>query len=100
MLKYLVARGQREGPLFMFADGTYLTRQRLVDALRQALGRAGIDPKKYSGHSFRIGAATTAGMEDSVIKNLGRWRSLAYLEYIRISREQLANYSRILSSSV
>ena len=82
----------------MFADGSYLTRQRLVDAVRQALEKAGLDPKKYSGYSFRIGAATAAaekGMEDSVIKTLG---SLAYLEYIKIPREQFASYSRLLCS--
>ena len=38
------------------------------------------------------------GVEDSVIKTLGRWQSLAYLEYIRIPREQLANYSHMLDS--
>lgn len=99
ILKYLVARGKKEGPLFMFPDGSYLTRQRLVEEVRLALGKAGVDPSKYCGHSFRIGAATTAaerGMEDSVIKTLGRWRSLAYLEYIRIPRDQLASYSRII----
>ena len=93
--------GLLEVALFLFPDGTYLTRQRLVEEVRQALGKAGLDPSKYCGHSFRIGAATTAaekGMEDSVIKTLGRWRSLAYLEYIRIPRDQLANYSRILCS--
>ena len=101
ILNYLVVRGKTEGPLFLFPDGTYLTRQRLVEEVRQALGKAGLDPTKYCGHSFRIGAATTAaekGMEDSLIKTLGRWRSLAYLEYIRIPRDQLANYSRILCS--
>ncbi len=33
-----------------------------------------------------------------MIKTLGRWRSLAYLEYIRIPRDQLAHYSRTLCS--
>ena len=79
LLNYLVVRGPREGSLFMFSDGRRC----------RALGH----PSKYCGHSFRIGAATAAaerGMEDSVIKTLGRWRSLAYLEYIRNPREQLA----------
>ena len=101
LLNYLVERGPSEGPLFIFPDGSFLTRQRLVEAVRRALDRAGLNASHYSGHSFRIGAATTAakkGMEDSVIKTLGRWRSLAYLEYIRIPREQLASYSRILVS--
>jgi len=64
-----------------------------------ALESAGVDQSKYCGHSFRIGAATTAaknGMEDAVIKTLGRWRSLAYLEYVRIPQYQLASYSERL----
>ena len=101
LLNYLVVRGPREGSLFLFSDGRLLTRQRLVEAVRRALGKAGLDPTKYCGLSFRIGAATAAverGMKESVIKTLGRWRSLAYLEYIRIPREQLAHYSRLLCS--
>ena len=49
-----------EGPLFKFADGRPLTRERFVDNISVALVAAGINPAPYSGHSFRIGAATTA----------------------------------------
>ena len=76
-------------------------RQRLVEALCLALARSGIDDSKYSGHSFRIGAATTAaskGVENCIIKTLGRWTSLAYLEYVKIPRVQIAEYSRVLVS--
>ena len=96
-----MVRGPGKGPLFLFRDGRFLTRQRFVEAVRQALHKAGMDQSEYSGHSFRIGAATAAaanGLEDSVIKTLGRWRSLAYLLYVQILRDQLANYSRVLCS--
>jgi len=99
LLNYLVIRGNKPGPLFIFKDGRLLTRQRLVQALRGALQTAGIDQSKYCGHSFRIGAATTAaekGIEDSIIKTLGRWNSIAYLQYVKIPREQLASYSKLL----
>ena len=75
MMAYLVSRGSVPGPLFVFKDGRFLTRPRFVSAVRQALQSAGVDCLKYAGHSFRIGAATTAasrGMEDSIIKTLGR----------------------------
>ena len=95
------AQGQQgSGPLFRFKDGHYLTRQRFVEHVRTALQQSGINPAHYSGHSFRIGAATTAaacGLEDSLIQTLGRWESTAYLRYIRIPREQLASVSRCLS---
>ncbi len=96
MLAYLVARGKGEGPLFRFSDGRPLTRQRLVLTVKDALDKAGVDPGHYSGHSFRIDAATTAaarGLEDSTVRTLGRWKSLAYLDYIKIPREQLASYT-------
>ena len=100
LLGYLVERGSRPGPLFLFRDGRYLTRQRLVTAVREALQAAGLDELRYCGHSFRIGAVTAAarGMEDSVIKTLGRWRSLAYLDYVKIPWDQLAGYSRLLAA--
>ncbi len=99
LLRYLVVRGKKAGQLFMFASGLPLTRQRFVTRVREALQEEGLDEAKYCGHSFRIGAATTAaakGFEDSVIKMLGRWRSLAYLQYIKIPRSELAYYSRLL----
>ena len=101
LLGYLACRGSRPGPLFIFADGRLLTRKRFVDLVRAALASAGVDQQNYCGHSFRIGAATTAaakGIEDSVIKSLGRWESIAYLQYVRIPRCQLTSYSSVLVS--
>ena len=55
-------------------------------------GRPGSDKVLYA-QLMHIGAATTAaskGIEDAVIKALGWWESLAYLQYIRLPWEQLA----------
>ena len=99
ILAYMVVRGPAPGPFFRFADGRYLTRARFVAAVRAALREASIDDSKYSGHSFRIGAATTAaqqGLPDSLIKTLGRWESAAYTIYIRTPRETLCGVSTLL----
>ena len=70
---------------------------------RAVLQPAGVDGSQYSGHSFRIGAATaaaaraaaaTAAVRDSLIQTLGRWQSAAYLLYVRVPRERLAAISR------
>ncbi len=63
MLAHLAASGPRQGFLFQFANGRYLSRERLVIRLRKALKTAGVDCKSYSGHSFCIGAATTAARQ-------------------------------------
>ena len=92
VLAYMVQRGSQAGPFFLFEDGRRLTRDRLVAEVRRALERAGVDPSHYSSHSFRIGAATTAaacGLQDSLIKTLGRWESAAYTVYIRTPPSQL-----------
>ena len=80
---YIMLRGSAPRPFFQFADGRNLTRDRFVSNVRSALQRAGIDHSRYSGHSFQIGAATTAalcGLPDSLIKTLGRWESTAYTQ--------------------
>jgi hypothetical protein len=54
----------------------------------------------YSGHSFRVGAATTAaraGLCQATIKMLGRWESSAYKRFIRTPTESPAAISRRLS---
>ena len=73
---YLAIRGNQPGPFFQFRDGRPLSRERFVIKVREALTEAGLEASKFAGHSFQIGAATTAaarGVEDSLIKTLGRW---------------------------
>jgi hypothetical protein len=65
-----------------------LTRKAFIANLRHLLVRLGISSSSYSGHSLRVGAATSAaaaGVPDHLIKILGRWTSLSYLRYIRIN---------------
>ncbi|XP_065884053.1 uncharacterized protein [Dysidea avara] len=81
VLAYMVQRGPDKGPFFWFTKDRFLTQEWLVTAMRAALGQAGLDSRKYAGHSFRIGAATTtarSSLLDSLIKTLGRWESAAY----------------------
>ncbi|XP_006814639.1 uncharacterized protein LOC102800461, partial [Saccoglossus kowalevskii] len=68
-------------PLFVSKDNRPLTRSTFLTYLHRILSVLGIDSSRYSGHSFRIGAATsaaTAGIPDHMIKTLGRWNSDTY----------------------
>lgn len=101
ILPYLAIRSDKQGFLFQFKDGRPLTKDRFVSKVRELLQQSGVDPKKYAGHSFRIGAATTAsrqGVSEATIKMLGRWESSAYLRYIKTPRGQLASISSRLSN--
>ena len=101
VLGYLAIHPPSPGPLLLFEDGSTLLRPRLVQALRQALHAAGVDDSQFSGHSFRIGAATTAaraGLPDSLIKTLGRWKSSTFTLYIRTPWQELSAVSAALAS--
>ena len=58
-----------------------------MDLVWAALQKTGIDQRQYCGHSFRTGTATTAAKKGSIIKMLGRWESVAYLQYVKIPRK-------------
>jgi hypothetical protein len=70
LMAYLVAHGPDEGPLFRKTNGDPLTQSFLVQQMRSALAAQGLNDSAYAGHSFRIGAATTAlkvGISDAKI---------------------------------
>ncbi len=99
LVHYLASRPARPGPLFTWADGSPLSQPQFVRAIRVVLDSSGMEANKYAGHSFRIGAATTAaraGLPAYLIKTLGRWQSEAYLVYIRTPRDTLAHVARQL----
>lgn len=79
-------------PLFLCLNQLPLTRDFFLNHLRVALHAAGQDDKCFSGHSFRIGAATSAAsgqVEDHLIKALRRWNSDSYSRYIRGTVKEL-----------
>lgn len=107
MLKYLneIRRESKNSssPLFVDSQHRPFSRELFLSYLRDILSRLGYNPSDYSGHSFRIGAASSAaaaGVEDHLIRTLGRWNSSCYVRYIRVSRETLHNaQSRMCSFS-
>jgi integrase len=94
--RFLLLRpiNRSDTPLFCSPNGQPFTRRTFVSNLKHLLVRAGISPTSYSGHSLRIGAATSAaaaGIPDHLIQVLGRWSSLSYLRYIRIDSSIIQN---------
>ena len=76
IIGFMEERGRAGGPLFTWSNGHYLTRDWFMLEVRKAFSAVETKAEDYAGHSFRIGAATTAaekGIHDSLIKTLGRW---------------------------
>ena len=83
-----------QDPLFITETGSIATSSWFHRHLRQILSLTGLSPQLYSGHSFRIGAASTAsrqGLSDHLIRILGRWSSQAYHSYIRTNIHDVHN---------
>jgi len=62
-------------------DGVPLAKPKFVSEVRAALSMANLPVHQFTGHNLRMGAATTAamaGIQDSTIQTLGRWKSSAY----------------------
>ena len=100
IVDYLQFRGSSPGPLFQMEDGKPLRRKLFTTQVQQTLSLAGFDPSLFNGHSFCIGAATTAnlvGVPETTIQLLGRWRSAAYQRYIRPPPDELASVSAQLA---
>ena len=87
-------------PLFQNSDGSPLLYAQLVKATKDLAQHCGFKATMFAGHSFRIGGATTLallGYEAHIIKTLGRWTSLSYQLYTRVSQEQMQKASEAMS---
>ena len=72
LLDYLAHRSGTPGRLFQLEDSKPLKRQTFATSVQQALTSSDLDGSQFNGHSFRIGAATTAsaaGLEELTIKH-------------------------------
>ena len=101
LMRYLAVRPPGDGQLFVWENSRPLTRTTFVTHLRRGLQSAGLDMSQFSGHSLRIGAATSAaaaGVPDHLIKTLGRWRSEAYQLYIRTPRDSLLGVAPLIGT--
>ena len=92
--RFLQVRATAQGPLYACANAYPVSRNFFCEHLTKTLKYAGLDPDKYKGHSFRIGAATAAadaGLSETQIQTMGRWKSTAFKRYIRIPMLQLSH---------
>ena len=92
-------------PLATYADGErwrVWTRNQATVSLRDLVGKQGLVSKEYALHSGRIGGATrlaAGGVSTLEIQRQGRWKSDAFMMYVRATREEEDKVSRVLASN-
>lgn len=82
--------------LFVWSSGEVLNSRDVSLLLKGLVSLCGLEPDRFTAHSFRIGGATSLvrrGVQPAVIKQLGRWKSNVYCLYSRLSLDQLASYT-------
>jgi hypothetical protein len=88
-------------PAFCDRTGRPVTGSKMNTWLKTLLGKH-VDYKKgkFTGHSFRIGLATTLGalgFTTDDIKEAGRWSSSAYEVYMRLPRRRRRTVARLIT---
>lgn len=87
-------------PLCQLPSGKCLSSRTMSSVIKCGAKSLGEDPKKFGTHSLRSGGATAmfeAGIADTVIKQLGRWKSDCYQAYTRIEETTGARISRAMA---
>ena len=101
MVTYLGERVRSENvsaldQLFVL-NGKAVTSAQVNRFIKSTVSAIGWDCSKYSAHSLRAGAATTAaraGFTEWELKSLGGWSSSVYMSYIRDSSKHTAHFPR------
>ena len=90
MFSWAVRAQPKYGHPFLSYRGEWrLGYAALSKVIKLVAKELGLDPARYRTHSLRIGGASmmaAAGRPDYEIQKQGRWKSLAFLEYIRLGR--------------
>jgi len=91
------ARLHPEDLFLSYRQSWKITPEKIGAAVKFMARVEGFDDRRFTTHSLRYGGATAlaaAGTPDSWIQTFGRWRSLAFLKYIKLSGkifEQIQN---------
>ena len=83
-----LAHLQSDNSFLSFRGLWSLSYSSVQKAVKLVAQRLSLNPFRFSSHSFRVGGASVlaaAGVPDYIIMKMGRWRSLAFLDYIRES---------------
>jgi hypothetical protein len=96
----IIARLKPLQQFFTYRSDWILSDRDMGNALKNLAVRHGIDPTRVTSHSLRYGGASALAAANGptyLIQKLGRWKSLAFLRYIKMSEELLHHAQQVLT---
>ena len=75
-------------PAFSYSRNSFINHRSYTVRLKSLLSKAGLDPARYSGHSFRRGGASylySIGGTTLMVQVLGDWSSQVFTRYLHLS---------------
>ena len=92
-----------KSPAFSYGLNKFVTYKTFTVRLKSLLGKCGVNPKDYSGHSFRRGGATylhSLGGSGLQIQASGDWSTLTFLRYLHLSLEDRWSSQVLMSQGI
>jgi hypothetical protein len=88
MASYLHIRGPGGGSLFLNKNKQAVSRHQFQRQFDRSCSFCNLPISSYRSHSLRIGSAclmAQRGFSDTQIRLMGRWKSDAFLKYVRVT---------------
>ena len=90
-------------PAFSFTNKHFVSYSSFTSRLKSLLLSAGVDPAKYSGHSFRRGGATylhSLGASPLEIQASGDWQTMVFTRYLHLSLEDRWKSQQLMADAI
>ena len=93
----------QHAPAFTYHKGKFVNYAMFTSRLKKVLGKAGLNPDLFSGHSFRRGGASflfSAGASQLMVQILGGWSSLVYTRYLFMSESDRMDAQLLMANAI
>ena len=92
-----------DAPALSYSNKNYLTHKPFTTKLKYLLGKAGLDPSLFSGHSFRRGGASflySVGGTTLMVQTLGCWSSQVFTRYLYLSLDDRLAAQELIANNI